>query len=100
MSESTKPEPADVTREPGAPHSKLGHFMRTMGHLRSIYGPAAHRDLAEEEAHGHNPEDIKETEELKGIDVRTDSLGHHYGVRRAQAEAPRAEGEAGPVEEQ
>ena len=73
-------------REPGAPHSRLGHFMRTMGHLRSIYGPAAHRDLSEEAPPSHNPEDIKESRELEGIDVQTDSEGHHYGVRRPPEE--------------
>ena len=79
--------------EPGAPHSALGHFMRTMGHLRSVYGPAAHRDPGEAEAHGHNPEDLKENQELEGIDVKTDSEGHHYGVRREEppAEEPPAE---------
>ncbi|WP_415855600.1 hypothetical protein [Sinomonas sp. G460-2] len=74
--------PRHTGQEPGAPHSKVGHFMRTMGHLRSVYGPAAHRDPREAEAHGHNPEDVKEFEELEGIDVKTDSEGHHYGVRK------------------
>ena len=62
MSESTKD--GELRHEPGAPHTKLGHFMRTMGHLRSVYGPAAHRDLSEAEAYGHNAEDLKESEEL------------------------------------
>lgn len=79
-------------QEPGAPHSKLGHFMRTMGHLRSVYGPAAHRDPLEAEAHGQNPEDVKEIQELEGIDVKTDSEGRHYGVRKEPPEE--APGEA------
>lgn len=77
-----KIDQAEVRQEPGAPHSRLGHFMRTMGHLRSIYGPAAHRDLSEEATHGHNPEDIKESDELAGIDVQMDSEGHRYAVRK------------------
>ncbi|MCH6471422.1 hypothetical protein [Sinomonas terrae] len=77
---------ADLRQEPGAPHSRLGHFMRTMGHLRSVYGPAAHRDLSEEAPHTRNPEDVKESRELEGIDVVTDSEGHRYGVRRPPEE--------------
>jgi hypothetical protein len=84
VSESTKD--GELRHEPGAPHSKLSHFMRTMGHLRSVYGPAAHRNLDEAEAHGRNPEDLKESKELEGIDVETDSEGHHYGVRRQRSE--------------
>jgi hypothetical protein len=57
-----------------------------MGRLRSVYGPAAHRNLDEDEAHGHNPEDLKESHELDGIDVETDSEGHHYGVRRERSD--------------
>ncbi|WP_138444564.1 hypothetical protein [Sinomonas susongensis] len=77
-----KVDRAELRHEPGAPHSRLGHFMRTMGHLRSVYGPAAHRDLREDTSHGHNPEDLKESRELDGIDVQTDSEGHRYGVRK------------------
>ncbi|NUP74107.1 MAG: hypothetical protein HOQ07_05585 [Sinomonas sp.] len=101
--EPREPEaPADGTpsgdsrQEPGAPHAALGHFMRTMGHLRSVYGPAARRDPAEAEAHGENPEDVKEAQELEGIDVHTDSEGHHYGVRREpESEPPENEPPAG-----
>ncbi|MDQ4503150.1 hypothetical protein [Sinomonas sp. ASV322] len=75
--------------EQGAPHTGVGRFMRTMGHLRSVYGPAAHRDPLEAEAHGHNPEDVKNSEELDGIDIQTDSEGHHYGVRREPGSEPR-----------
>jgi hypothetical protein len=84
--ETVSESSGEFRHEPGAPHSRLSHFMRTMGHLRSVYGPAAHRTLAEDEAHGRNPEDLKEFQELEGIDVETDSEGHHYGVRRQQPE--------------
>ncbi|WP_334170593.1 hypothetical protein [Sinomonas sp.] len=82
MPQQVPADRAQLRQEPGARHSRLGHFMRTMGHLRSIYGPAAHRDLDEEAAYGHNPEDLKESHELDGIEVQTDSEGHRYGVRK------------------
>ncbi|MEA5454151.1 hypothetical protein SPF06_05375 [Sinomonas sp. JGH33] len=77
--------------EQGTPHTKVGRFMRTMGHLRSVYGPADHRDLRESQPDTHNPEDVKESHELDGIDVQTDSQGHHYGVRREPGESQGSE---------
>ncbi|GAB3269920.1 hypothetical protein GCM10027449_04460 [Sinomonas notoginsengisoli] len=70
-------------REPGEHETKPESFMRAMGHLRALYGPANRRSMQEPERHGHNPEDIKEEKELSGIEIETDSEGHHYGVRRA-----------------
>lgn len=71
--------------EPGQHETKAESFMRTMGHLRGLYGPADHLSAEEAERHGHNPEDVKEEQELAGIDVETDSEGHHYGVRKSDS---------------
>ena len=68
--------------EPGSHEDRVHAFMRAMGRLRNVYGAANRRDPGEPERHGHNPEDVKEEHELEGIDVETDSEGHHYGVRR------------------
>ncbi|BCT75042.1 hypothetical protein SCMU_08840 [Sinomonas cyclohexanicum] len=68
--------------EPGRHESRPESFMRAMGHLRGLYGPANRRTSDEPERHGHNPEDVKEEQELAGIEVETDSEGHHYGVRK------------------
>ena len=70
--------------EPGRHETKAESFMRKMGHLRTLYGPADRRTAQEPERHGHNPEDVKEEHELAGIDIETDSEGHHYAVRRIQ----------------
>jgi hypothetical protein len=72
--------------EPGTHETKSESFMRAMGHLRGLYGPANRRTASEPERHGHNPEDVKEERELSGIDIETDSEGHRYGVRRAGAD--------------
>lgn len=72
--------------EPGQHETKAEAFMRAMGHLRGLYGPANRRIPTEPERHGRNPEDVKEEHELAGIDVETDSEGHHYGVRRTVAD--------------
>lgn len=69
-------------QEPGARETKPESFMRAMGHLRGLYGPANRRIATEPERHGHNPEDLKEARELDGIDIEIDSEGHRYGVRR------------------
>jgi hypothetical protein len=71
--------------EPGTPETRVGAFMRVMGHLRDVYGPANRRVDEEELRHQPNPEDLKEQGELDGIDVETDSEGHRYGVRKDSA---------------
>ncbi|MEN2743292.1 hypothetical protein [Sinomonas halotolerans] len=68
--------------EPGKPETRVQAFMRAMSRLRGVYGPANRRDLSEPERYGSNPEDAKEADELAGIEVETDSEGHHYGVRK------------------
>ena len=74
---------------PGSHETRVYAFMRRMGRLRNVYGAANRRDMAEAERHGHNPEDVKEQRELDGIEVETDSEGHHYGVRRDITQEPK-----------
>ena len=77
--------------EPGSHETRVHAFMRAMAHLRNVYGAANRRDPGEPERYGANPEDAKEQNELNGIDVETDSEGHHYGVRREPTQEPKAE---------
>ena len=68
--------------EPGVPETRITTFMRVMGRLRDVYGPANRRIAQEELRHRPNPEDLRTQHEVDGIEVEVDSEGHHYGVRR------------------
>jgi len=64
----------------------LSGFMNATDRLRFFFGPATRLDSSLPVVHKHDDFEQASEEELTHFVVETDTAGHHYAVRREDAE--------------
>jgi len=64
----------------------LSGFMNLTERLRFVFGPATRLDPDTPVVHKHDAFEQASEEDLSHFVVETDSIGHHYAVRREDLE--------------
>ncbi|MFJ3958770.1 hypothetical protein [Arthrobacter sp. NPDC090010] len=71
--------------------TRTDKFMHLTEKAKKLFGPANRSDADTPVVHKHDAFEEASEEELRTFEIETDSLGHHYAVRRGHEEGGRRE---------